>query len=327
VLILALSLAAKAYQQPTALPATSASIVTLHDGQEVVLRNIDPIASNKSHPGDEVTFEVIRAVGDDGLVVIPEHAIATGKVVSAEHAKLAHYGGKLVVAIESVQLTNGDYARLRAVESRKERNFGWQDVGAATLIAASIYYMPLAPVYLMAKGDEVNIPAGTRFTAFVDGDVRVDRSSLEATVTSPESNPKLATIIVFRGNHDRQPQVAQPVSCGRELVGSLTGTTYVQFLVAPGKYWIYAFPPGVKLSTAQQTSPMVTLTVDAGKTYYVELAMVRRKWGVNVPTLQPAEETLGAQAVFNAATGTQLPAVQTLNDPQLGARPRGVKAD
>ncbi|HVO64408.1 MAG TPA: hypothetical protein VMT53_26040 [Terriglobales bacterium] len=318
---------AQAYQEPASSPTTLLSQVTLHDGQEIVLRNIDPISSNHSKAGDVVQFEVIRDLSDDGLVVVPEHAIAVGKIVSAEHAKLAHHGGKLAVAIQSVQLTNGDYAALRAVESRKERNFGWQNVGAATLIAATIYYLPMAPVYLMAKGEDVNIPAGSRFTAFVDGDVKVDRSSLEAIVTIPEANPNVAKIIVFRGNHDQQPGVEQSISCGKVLVGALTDTTYVQFAVAPGRYWVYAFPPGIKLSSVQQMSLMVELTAEAGKTYYLEVELVRRKWGVNVPILQPADETAGAEAVFTATSGKHLSPVETLSNAQLGARPKGVKLD
>lgn len=324
-LAVALNITVQACQQPSTPETNSASGVTLHDGQEVVLRNIDPISSDHSKPGDVVQFEVIRAVTGDDLVVIPEHAIAAGKVVKAEHAGFVHHGGKLAVEIQSVQLTNGDYARLRAVESRKERNFGWQDVGAATLIAATIYYMPLAPVYLVAKGEDVDLPAGTRITAFVDGDVKVDRSSLEAVVTIPETKPNLATIIVFRGNHDQQPNVEQPVSCGKVLVASLSGTTYVQFDVMPGQFWVYAYAPGIKLATAQQAGRMVALHAEGGKTYYLEVAVVRGKWGVSVPTLQTADQAVGEDAVFNAVSGTQLPPTQTLNNAQFAARPKGVK--
>jgi hypothetical protein len=326
-LLVCASIAAQSDQGPTPAETTSVPQVTLTDGQQVVLRNVDAITSNHSKPGDIVQFEVIREVTCDGLVAIPEHAIAVGKVVSAEHANFAHHGGKLAIEIESVQLTNGDYAKLRAVESRKERNFGWQDVGAATLIAATIYYMPLAPVYLLAKGENVNIPAGSRFTAYLDGDVKVNRSSLEAVVTIPETNPSLATIVVFRGNGDRQPNVEQPVSCGKVLVGSLTDTTYVHFAVTPGHYWVYAFPPDIKLNSAQQASLMVALSAEAGETYYLEVSMVKGKWGVNVPTLQAADQAAGEEAVFNAASATELPPTQTVNNPQLSARPKGVKAD
>ena len=325
-LALALSLTAQAFQDPTSPRAISNSTVTLHDGQEVVLRNIDSVSSNHSKPGEIVQFEVIRDVSSDGVVVIPEHGIAVGRVVNAEHANFAHHGGKLAVQIESVQLTNGDYARLRAVDSRKERNFGWRDVGAATAIAATIYYMPLAPVYLMAKGEEVSIPEGSRFIAYVDGDVQMGRSSLEVP-TTPESNARTATIVVFRGNHDREAGIEQPVSCGRALVGWLTDTTYIQFAVTPGQYWLYAFPPDVKLTPAQQVSRMVQLNAEAGKSYYLEVTVVRGKWGVNVATLQIASQADGEEAVFDAVSRTQLPQSQTLSNAKLKALPKGVKSN
>ena len=92
-------------------PTAPAPSVVLREGQEVVLRNVDPIVSNKSKSGETVQFEVIRAISSDGVIVIPEHGIAVGTVLTAEHAKLMHHGARLIVAIESVQLANGEYAR------------------------------------------------------------------------------------------------------------------------------------------------------------------------------------------------------------------------
>jgi len=326
-LALCACLSATGYQQPSALPLAPA--IVLPEGQEIVLRNIDLIASNKSKPGDVVTFEVIRAISSDGLVVIPEHAVAVGRVLSAEHAGLAHHGGKLVVAIASVQLANGDYARLRAVESRKERNFGWRDVGGATLIAATIYYMPLAPVYLLAKGDDVNIPPGTRFTAYLDADVTVERASLEAAVLPPEGKHDLATIFIYRGNQDKAAAVQRPVSCGRLYLGSLTGETYLKVSVAPGRYWCYADVPATKLSASQQANEMVVLNVEAGKAYYVAVAFEPGKWKTIVPTIRQVDESVGGEEVFRATSGTvvQLPKTVPKELAKLSVKPKGVKGD
>src|SRR5208337_92370 len=106
VFVFSLCLAGAAQQQPDKAQsaADSPSDVVLHDGQEVVLRSIEPIASNKSQAGETVRFEVIRAVSSDGVVAIPPHSIAVGRITSTEHAKLAHHGGKLTLAIESVQI-------------------------------------------------------------------------------------------------------------------------------------------------------------------------------------------------------------------------------
>jgi len=329
VFVLSFCLAGAAQQQPDKAQsaADSPSDVVLHDGQEVVLRSIELIASNKSQAGETVRFEVIRAVSSDGVVAIPLHSIAVGRITSAEHAKLAHHGGKLTLAIESVQLANGEYAPLRAVESRKERNFGWHDVGVATVVAATLYYMPLAPMYLLGKGKEVSIPAGARFTAFVDGDVKLDRSSLGANTPAAEMNSNIATIYVFRGNQDKDPGFDQPVSCGRYYLGDLTGSQYLEFKVPRGRYWIYAGSPFTKLSKPQQQSALVTLAVEAGQSYYLEVSRIPAKWKVPTVTLKQVDAALGGEQVFNAQDALVLPAEQTLHEAKLGAVPKGVKSN
>lgn len=327
-LFLCVCLNVAAGQEPFPSPENSAPAIVLHDGQPIVLRNIDPISSNHSKPGEVITFEVIRSVTSEGTVVVPEHAVAVGRVESTEHAKLAHHGGKLVVAIASVQLANGDYARLRAVESRKERNFGWQDVGGATLIAATIYYMPLAPVYLLAKGDDVNIPPGTRFTAYLDGDVRMDRASLEAAAPRPALHPENATIYIFRGNQDKEPGVEQEVSCGQSYLGRLTDSQYLKLRVVPGRYWIYAYGPYAKLSAQQQQTAVVVLDASAGQTYYLEVARVQgNKWKSPAATLRQVDEPVAAEEIANARNGAVLSAEVTLHEAKLRVRPKGVKPD
>jgi len=310
-----------------ARPIAPVSSVVLRDGQEVVLRNADPIASNKSQSGEVVQFEVIRDVTSDGVVVIPEHAIAVGKILTAEHAKLVHHGGRLSVAIESVQLANGDYARLRAVESRNERNFGWRDVGAATAIAATLYYMPLAPVYLLAKGDEVDIPPGSRFTAYVDGDVTLDRAGLETAASMPEVNRDVATFFIYRGNQDKAPGVALPVSCGKLYLGELTDSTYVKLDVPAGRYWFYTSVPATKLSASQQKTQMIALNLVAREKYYLEVAYVSGSWKTLTSTIRQADESAGAEEVFKAQSrgSALLPAKGTREFAQLSAKPKGVK--
>ena len=328
-------LTAHAYQQPVASatpaenPVSPASTVVLREGQEVVLRNVDGISSNKSQLGETVQFEVIRAIMSGGVVIIPEHAIAVGTVLSAEHAKLMHHGAHLSVAIESVQLANGEYARLRAVESRNERNFGWRDVGAATAIAATLYYMPLAPVYLLAKGDEVDIPPGSRFTAYVDGDVTADRAGLEAAAPAPEVKHDVATIFIYRGNQDKAPGTGLPVSCGRAYLVGLTDSTYVKFDVAPGRYWFYADVPVKKLTAAQQKNQMVMLDTVAGKKYYLEVAFESAKWKTTTATIWQADESAGAEEVFDAESHANalLPEKGTKEFAKLSAKPKGVKSN
>jgi hypothetical protein len=305
---LVFGIAAVAQQPPfdkptsTSVRAESSELpdpVVLHDGTEVVLRNIDPIASNVSHTNEAIQFEVIRDVTSDGEILILEHAIAVGHVIAAEHAKLVHHGGKLTIAIDGVQLASGDFARLRAVQARQERNFGWQDVGAATLIAATIYYMPLAPVYLMAKGEDVKIAPGTRFIAYMDGDVSLDRSRLqEQSPAGPVQST--ATIYVFRGNQDALPDASLFVSCGRTLLGGLSDSSYLQFALPPGRYWIYTEGPTEKKSAEKRQGQVVVLQAEAGNSYYLEVANVPGKWRSVRSTMRQVDAGTGSEEVFKA---------------------------
>lgn len=315
-------------ENPAGRPAPDSTVV-LRDGQAVVLRNLEQISSKKAQAGEPVKFEVIRAISSEGVIVIPEHAVATGKVLSAEHAKLVHHGGKLSVAIESVQLANGQQARLRAVQSRKERDFGWRDVAATTAIAATIYYLPLAPVYVLAKGDQASMPAGTRVTAYLDGDLAVSRASLEAAGPPPEANPEVATIYIFRGNQDKAPSIEEPVSCGRVAVGTFSGSQYMKFEVTPGRYWCYSQLPAAKLSSAQQAGQLVEINAVAGQSYYLQAALVPVKYGITKPTLQTVDESIGAEEVFKAGSraNTLIQETGTNHPAAISATPKGVKAN
>jgi hypothetical protein len=352
VLFLCACLTAHAYQQPeTASPPnpvphsqpssaisrdtassdseTQLPAVVLHDGQEVVLRNLDPVTSAKAKIGDPVRFGVIRSVSSDGLVVIPEGTIATGTVQAVGKAGLAHHGGHLSVTLNGIQLSNGQPVQLRAVESRKERNFGWRDVAAATAVAATVYYMPLAPVYLLAKGDQASMPAGTRVTAYLDGDLTVGRAGLEAAGPPPGPNPEAATIYIFRGNQDRTPSIEQPVSCGRLPVGTFSGSQYMKFEVTPGRYWCYSQFHTAKLSPAQQATQLVEFDAAAGQRYYLEVVLVSGKHGITKPTLQKVDESFGAEQVFNAGSraNTLVPESGTNHPAAISATPKGVYAN
>ena len=91
-----------------------------------------------------------------------------GKVTEAEHKKSMGRAGKLNIVIESVKMTNGEKAALRAVKDAK----GGGHVGAMTgaIVATSIVFFPAAPLFLFVHGKDITIPSGTEITAYVNGD-------------------------------------------------------------------------------------------------------------------------------------------------------------
>ncbi len=140
----------------------------LEDSTPVRLRTKRNLSSKDCKTGDQVDFEVLDPVVLDGITVIPQGGIAMGKVTEAEHKKSMGRAGKLDIVIESVKMTNGEKAALRAVKDTK----GGGHVGAMTgaIVATSIVFFPAAPLFLFVHGKDITIPSGTEITAYVNGD-------------------------------------------------------------------------------------------------------------------------------------------------------------
>jgi len=74
----------------------------------------------------------------------------------------------------------------------------------------------------------------------------------------------------------------------------------------------------------------MVLDAEAGKTYYLEVAMIKSSWVGNVEGgIHQVDESAGTNGVFAAKTGTELTIPETVLDKARGsllaARPRGVK--
>lgn len=173
----------------------------------------------------------------------------------------------------------------------------------------------------------MNIPPGTRLTALVDGDVTIDRAGSEAAAPTPEVKGNLATIFIYRGNQDKGPGIALPVSCGKISVGELADSTYVKLDVPAGRYWFYTSVPAVKLAASQQKTQMIVLDAVAGEKYYLEVAYGSARWKTMPSTIRQADKSLGAEEVFKAESrgSVVLPATGTKEFAKLSGRPKGLK--
>jgi len=166
--------------QPQAAPAATPAATTvavkhtpdgkpiLEDSTPIRMRTRRNLSSGDCKPDDQVDFEVLDPVVLDGITVIPQGGIAMGKVTEAEHKKSMGRAGKLNIVIESVKMTNGEKAALRAEKDAK----GGGHVGAMTgaIVATRIVFFPAAPLFLFVHGKDITIPSGTEITAYVNGD-------------------------------------------------------------------------------------------------------------------------------------------------------------
>lgn len=159
----------------------------LHDATPVRLRLNRTLSSADATVGDSVDFELLDDVSVDDVLVIPRGTIAIATITKAEHKKRMARGGKLDLNIDYVRIANGDKIALRAVKETS----GGGHVGAMTggMVATAIVFFPAAPFFLFMHGKDTTIPKGTEITAYVNGEIKLDRENLKVVGNTVASNP------------------------------------------------------------------------------------------------------------------------------------------
>jgi hypothetical protein len=165
---------------PMATAPTSpmpAEPLILHDGTPLRLRLTRNLSSADSKTGDTVDFEVIEELKLEDIVLVTRGGIAIATVTEAQPKRRMGRGGKLNVNIDYVRLVNGDKIALRAVKETK----GGGHTGAMTggIVASAIVFFPAAPFFLFMHGKDITIPKGTEITAYVSGEIKLDREKLK----------------------------------------------------------------------------------------------------------------------------------------------------
>jgi len=156
---------------PQTLPQTT---LVLHDATPIRLRLNRTLTSADAKAGDNVDFEVLDDLKVDDVMLVPRGGTAIATITEAEHKKRMARGGKLDVNIDYVRLIDGEKVTLRAVKEAK----GGGHTGAMTggMVATAIVFFPAAPFFLFMHGKDVTIPKGTEITAYVDGEIKLDRA-------------------------------------------------------------------------------------------------------------------------------------------------------
>lgn len=167
-------------KQPTgAAPQVTPALTGfgLEDGTPVKLRLTRNLSSASDKKGDTVDFEVVEDVNVNGVLVIPRNGLAWATITEAQPKRRMGRGGKLDVNIDTVRLKDGEKVGLRAVKENK----GGGHVGAMTgaMVATGIVFFPAAPLFLFMHGKDINIPKGTEITAYVAGNIPLDKTKFQ----------------------------------------------------------------------------------------------------------------------------------------------------
>ncbi len=180
-----LSLSAVAPSIPAQAPARP---FRLDDGTPVRLRLTRTISSAEAHVNEMVDFEVLEEVKVNDAVVIPKGSVALGEVTEAREKRRMGRGGKLQVEIESVRLTDGEKAPLRAL--RDVKGSGKKGKMTVGIVATGIGFFPAAPLFLLMHGKEATVPKDTQFTAYIQGDIALEPARFGVKTTVAETTTK-----------------------------------------------------------------------------------------------------------------------------------------
>ncbi len=160
----------------------------LQDGTPVLLTLSRNVSSADAHVGDSVDFEVLEDVAVNGILVIPKGSAAVGTVTEAQSKRRLGRAGKLEIVLDYVRLADTGKAAIRAVKGAKgDSHVAGMAVG---IVAAGLLFFPVAPLFLLVKGNDVTVPKGAALAAYVNGDVRLESSkfgSAMAQTASPAS--------------------------------------------------------------------------------------------------------------------------------------------
>jgi PEGA domain len=212
----------------------------LEDGTPVRLRISQTVSSASAHVGDRVEFEVLEEVKVANTVIIPKGGIAWGTVTKAQPKRRLGRGGKLDIVMDSVRLTDGEKAALRATKAVEG---GSHTAGmTAGIVATGLIVWPAAPFFLFMHGKDIAIPKGTEVPTFISGDFPLDLAKFQspapataqASLSSPPNTAAEITITSTPGGADIQ------------LDGSFVGDTPSTVSISAGDHMITITKAGYK---------------------------------------------------------------------------------
>jgi hypothetical protein len=138
----------------------------LTNNTPIKLKFKETISSKTAQENQLIEFEVAEDIAVQGVTVIARGTNAKGIISEVKRAKMLGRKGKIAIVLKEVALVSGERVSLRANQSQGG------GLSAGTIALSAI----VTPFFLFMGGKEAKYPAGTEFTAFVDGDYGLDRA-------------------------------------------------------------------------------------------------------------------------------------------------------
>src|SRR5712692_8164633 len=224
---------------------TSAKGFVLEEATPVKLRFNRTVSSADAHVGDTVDFEVLQDISVNGTLVIPKGGLAFGTVTEAQPKRRMARGGKLEINIDYVKLASSEKATLRAVKGGK--GGGHTGVMTAGIVGAGILFFPAAPFFLFMHGKDITLPKGTEFTAYINGDMKLDIAKFQPATPAPQQGSSANGSDQNVSSASAKVQIeSTPPGADIEVDGSYAGSTPSDVQVLEGDHTVVVKKVGVK---------------------------------------------------------------------------------
>jgi len=230
--------AALAHAQASAPPSASSTELILQDGTAIRLRVAKDVSSANAKVGDNVSFEAADDVRVGGLTVIKQGSPAFGTVTFVQSARRMGRAGKLAIQVSSVQLADGETARLR----RAAKTTGEDRKGE---MAAEVLF-GFGPLQLFEEGEDAFLETDTIINAYIDGAMHLDRAKFKAAPLAVSST--IARLWI----------ASHPAGAEISVDENVAGSTPTEIQLAPGQHTI-------RLSKAGCRTWERILTLSSGK--------------------------------------------------------------
>lgn len=155
--------------------------IKLAMGTAIEIESAYTTSSLNLRPNDYLTFRVLIPIKVDGVIVIPDKALVTGRVVEAKRG--GHWGkaGRLSWAMQDVIALDGTRVPIRVQKDIPSGREGIKGTGhggqvATEMVVFGALMFAFAPLVLMSgfkRGENAVLPEGKRFTVFVEADTVV----------------------------------------------------------------------------------------------------------------------------------------------------------
>jgi LssY C-terminus len=161
-----------------ASPTIPAGLLLEHN-TPVKLQFAQTISSAQVRKGDRLNFVVVSEVAVGGFTLISAGTEAAGSVIGVRKKRPLGIGGKVIIELDSVELTNGGNVDLVGRREFKGNPHTIR-MGVAMAITGAIY-PPAVPLFLILSGRDRTVLKGTEVTAYTKNDSWLGTSDLPVT--------------------------------------------------------------------------------------------------------------------------------------------------